>query len=59
MRLQELTPRQRKILRLVINGFLDIGYLVKDGLTYEQAQEVKNEAHMKIAEEKIASATEV
>ena len=59
MTLQELTPRQRKILRLIVNNFLDIGYLVKDGLTYEEAREVLNDAHMKIAEAKIASATEV
>jgi predicted metal-dependent hydrolase len=58
MELNELTPKQRKIVKIIILDGYDIGILVNEGLTIEDAQEVVAKGQAKLLQKKIGATTD-
>jgi hypothetical protein len=56
--LNELTPKQRKIVKIIILDGYDIGLLVNDGLTIDQAEEVISKGRDKLLQKKISATTD-
>jgi hypothetical protein len=56
--LNELTERQRKILKLIIVEGYDIGLLVNDGLSIDEAQEIYAKGMEKWIEKRITAQTD-
>ena len=56
MKLAEATQRQQRIARLIVDGYVDEGFLVEhEKLTETESAEIVLEARNKMIEEKIGS----
>jgi hypothetical protein len=53
MELNELNTRQRKIVKLILTKGYNIGLLINEGLTHDEAEEVLQKGHERIIEKQI------
>jgi hypothetical protein len=58
MQLSDLTPKQRKIVKLIIKKGYDIGILINDGISEDDAYEVIELGRQKLLEKEIGATTD-
>jgi hypothetical protein len=58
MQLSDLTPKQRKIVKLIILKGYDIGILINDGISVEDAYEVIGLGRQKLLQKEIGATTD-
>jgi hypothetical protein len=58
MTLNEITPKQRKIIKLIILENYDIGLLINEGIELEDAQDLVNQGRQKLLQKKIGATTD-
>jgi predicted DNA binding protein len=56
--LNELTPKQRKILKIIILDGYDIGLLINEGISKEDVEEVLAKGRAKLLQKKIGATTD-
>jgi hypothetical protein len=58
MKLSDLTPKQRKIIKIIIQDGYDIGVLVNTGLSLDDANTVVELGRTKLLNKKIGATTD-
>jgi hypothetical protein len=58
MTLSDLTPKQRKIVKLIIKKGYDIGLLVNEGIDIQDAEEVISIGKQKLLQKEIGATTD-
>ena len=59
MKLSEATERQRKIARLIVEDGYDIGKLINEGLSEDEARQIANEVEKQLFESEVEQVTDL